>query len=447
MCISFGNPSDPCCDQAAASPLSGFIQRYVYPEPIADDIGLSDASWSFGVTGTPAADFNRTCLYHHFTTSSKRDVSVYNVLQPLRFSIESPSADGGEFDHWNDLTAGGFHPFFKSGQLGGDGLGIRDRLLPRNWHARFQNGVAKITQFPLPTNCLWDSELLNLGNPPSYLERSLQAIAPNLAPWEIDGNTDSYPVTTQPIAFRHVVNGVPGSVNPVTPGSNEFFIRVTPTDTYQIDVWYRIGLSASENFGDAPAKGCTYWPLRKVSNGSRQNSSSRMTFSNVDFSPNYHPERHAYSFTAAGQSGWTLVDAVSPDGSAGVRSTDTNSFWFEIGLDFVREIAQILFTPGPALIARHPNVARTILYRPVDDTGFYRSFTQSADYGAVTHAAAGRFHQDGTTVFELVPWTVEGVPVGFNLPSPLSTGRMNSASLPTRYREIPRRIIVTRVSR
>jgi hypothetical protein len=429
--------------------MNGFIQRPVIPEPIADDIGLSDASWSYGVTGTPSDDFNRTCLYHHFTTTSKRNLSVFNILQPLRFSIDSPSADGGRHDFWSDLTVGGTHPFFKSGQLGEDGLGtvgIREKLLPRDWHARFQNGVAKITQFPLPANCTWDQELLNLGNPHSYLERSLQSIAPGLPPWEI-GSPFSYPVTTQPVAFRHVVNGVPGSVSSVDAGSNEFFVRVTPEDTYQIDVWYRVGQAASQNLSDSPGKGCAYWPLRKVSNGSRQGSSSLIAFFNVDFSPNYNPERHAYAFTAAGQSGWTLVNAVSPDGSSGVMSTDSDSFWSEMVLDFGREIAEILFTPGPALIARHPNVAQTILYRPVDDTGFYRRFTQSADFGGVTHASSGRFYQDGTTVFELVPWTVEAVPPGVSLPSPLSTGHMNSASLPSRYREIPRRLIVQRVSR
>lgn len=472
MCITFGNPSDPCCDDAPAVPFLGFIQRHVYPEPIADDAGLSDANWSTGITGNVEPNVNRSCLYHHFTTPDKRNTSVFNILQPLRWSIETPANDGAPWDHWTDLTVGGTHPDYKSGQLTFDGfntVALREKLLPRDWHARFFNGIAKLANFPRPYVCNRDFDVLDLGGGESYLEQALQAIAPSVPPWQIDGNSDTYPVTSQVYAFRHVVNGVPGRVCILEDAEDDAgeFVRVTPADTYQIDIWYRIGLEASLLFSASPGKGCAYWPLRRLSNGSRQGSPYLLAFYNVDFSPNYDPNLQAFALAVAGHTGWTLREgsngphvlvtnddwhAASTAGGAAVQTDDPASFWALIQLNFAREIPEILFAPGAALKAKYPNIAETIMYRPVDNPGLYRKSSTSADYGSVTHASSGRFYQDGTTVFELVPWTVEGgisdESDGFiSFLIQQGVARFDSSDSPPAYREVPRRIIINRVSR
>ena len=470
MCISFGNPSDPCCDDAPAVPALGFIQRHFYPEAIPDDAGLSDAQWSTGITGDLATQFNRSCLYHHFTTPDQKNTSVFNVLQPLRFSIESPSNDGGEFDHWYDLTVGGTDPEYQSGQLTFDGVNtaaIRDKLLPRDWHARFVNSIANFANWPVPSVCRRDFDAVDLTGVESYLERSLQAIAPSVPPWQLDGSEDNFPVTTQTWAFRHVINGVPGRIffPYITAHDYGTSVRVTPTDIYQIDIWFKIGIAGLPNHDAIPGKGCVYWPLRRVSDGSRQGSPYLLTFYNVDFSPAYDPAKQAYSLTVAGHSGWTLRNgsngphvltpasndnnwsAESGDAGAVVQTYNPSSFWSRIVLDFSREIASAFLVPGDAMRAKYPEIGHAFLYRPVDNPGLYRKSTRSADYGSVTHAHCGRFYQDGTTVFELVPWTVEGGLGGVDYTFQPALGRADSGNSPPVYREVPRRLIFSRVSR
>jgi hypothetical protein len=467
MCITFGNPSDPCCDDAPAAPLGGFIQRHMIPQPITDDVGLSNALWLNGVTGNAETNLNRTCLYHHFTTPNKRTTSVFNILQPLRWSIEAPRNAGDSWDHWEDVTAGGTSPHYKSGQLSSAGfgfVGVRDKLLPRDWHARFQGNLVWVKSPPTPAVCIRDFDVINVTGSESYLEQSLQAIAPTTPPWQIDGNSDTYPVTTQVYAFRHVVNGAPGKVFLGDDLENDanWFIRVAPNDTYQIDVWYRVGIDASILFSPSAGKGCVYWPLRRVTNGSRQRSSYLMAFDNVDFSPFYNATLQAFAMTIAGHTGWTFRDgsngphrlvpeedwdAESGTGGAAVETDSVESFWSRIVFDFAREIPQVIFVPGPALKARHPAVSQAILYRATDNPDLYPERTNSADFGTVSHAGNGRLYQDGTTVFELVPWTVEGVPSESTAFFTLATGRADAASSPPSYREVPRRIILSRVSR
>ena len=468
VCITFGNPSDPCCDDAPAMPLFGFIQRYVYPEPIPDDVGLSDANWSTGITGNVEPNVNRSCLFHHFTTPNKKTISVFNILQPLRWSIETPAVDGGSFDHWVDLTVGGTSVDYQSGQLASSAdVGIREKLLPREWHATFSGGVAKVVPFGLqPSSCNRDFDVLDVGGGESYLERSLQAISPTVPPWDVDGSSDTYPVSTQLFAFRHVVNGVPGKtfLSDEITNDDPFFVRLSPADTYQIDIWYRIGVQATINKDESPGKGCAYWPLRRVTNGSRQRSSYLLTFYNVDFSQNFNPEQQAFALSVAGHSGWTLRNgsngphslvpedgwnAETGGGGAAVESNDPNSFWELIRLEFSREIAQVIFVPGDAMKAKYPAIGKVFLYRPVDNSGIYRRSTVSADFGSVTHAGSGRFHQDGTTVFELVPWTLEGGLLGVSTEFYFqpATGKADSAGSLRSYREVPRRIIISRVSR
>jgi hypothetical protein len=474
MCLTVNNPSDPCCESVPPIPLYGRISRNVFPTFIPDDIGISTAAWSFGVTGEPGASFDALCAYHHFTTPNKRTTAVFDILPPVRWSNVVPADDGGSFDHWFELA----DQQYTAGQaVLLSGSAVRDRLIPRDWHCRFSRNIAIVDGVPFPFQCTMNAAKNG------YRQLALQAIAPDLTPWLVDLNV--FPVEMQVVAMRHVINGVAQAVktgpavsalygsNPNNLPADPWSVRLNPNDRHEIDVWYKIGVWSLLNMQSQtmiPGKGCAYIPTRLVSNGSMRfvSSSHAVFYRNVDFSPNFNRARHTYELSLAGHTGWTLKDGSngphvmrtdgeweggSYEGGAVLFNDSESAYCTGIRLDFKREIAQVLFSPGPAMRSANPGMGQCFLYRSDDNQGLYRRSTISADYGEIQHAASGRFQQDGTTVFRLVPWSVQG---GFTEYGSSGTNnffqfhntdaRIASAPLPPSFRNVPRTITVKRVN-
>ena len=452
MCISFGNPSDPCCDDAPAVSTYGEIWRFYRAAAISDYAGISDATWSAGTTGHPVVDTN--CLYHHFQTPNIRTTAVFNILNPIRWSPMTPSGDGGRLDVWAE-TGLGYHAANDKQQ----GLvGMRRGFIPRNWHCRFRGDVAIAKFLPFPGFCVSDS-----GS--EYEEANIEAIAPAVGPWGYDGSSKTFPVYQSIFALAHILNG--RQVGPVIIGEaaaedSSRRIRVRPDDVYEVDIWYRIGLYAQPLLvSDTPTKGCALIRQSKVSNGSefvatqsnQVNTGSpgpaTIGFRNVDFSPSFNPEKQTFAITVTGHRGWRLAYGSNGPhkmrfGDSGELTPAVASTSIVCNIDSESPFEKLtVYWATEIPFAVLANADYQLIYRSSLDSDQYLSASTSTDHGSIRHAPPGRFDQQATTVFELVPWSLNSrlpfeefgqISEGTNGPDPAVPGF------------VPRRIIVTRAS-
>lgn len=471
MCISFGNPSDPCCEDAPAVPSTGGISRYLRPESIADYAGLSDAEWIAGTTGTPGPDADCFCFYHHFQAS--RQTGVFNVLNPIRWSPMAPEHDGGRFDCWR-YTGG---DQFRANPHSNGFVGLRRGLIPKDWHCRFIGGVALPWSPPLPSFCTRGTP----GSDTEYQETNLQAIAPTIPPFE-DADTDKlFTVEVSVAAICHYING--NQVRGVVFGDaldnvENWRVRVRPDDFYQIDVWYRVGYNGVPSGSADIAKGCAVIRTARVESGSELVPTYRkfnegfyndgvlphfMNFLNVDFSPFFNSEKQTFEITLSGHRGWSLAygsngphKLLNPlpgeligQGELTVAVGST-SIICEVENDSPVERIFVLwaFEIAFAIITFKHGTApvRSALYRSSDTSGgHYLTETQTTDFGTIRHAPPGRFNQAGTTVFALVPWSLNpNLNEAFEYYGKQSEGTTGpDPAIPS---SVPRRIIVNRVS-
>lgn len=415
-------------------PVSGSIRRYMNVQLLADYEGIADTTWTLGTTGNinGAANTSFNCYYHHYTTTNQRTESKTFLMTPLRFSIAAPATDGGTYDYW--LAASGAPTYRRyAGSILGD-VGITDTLLPTGTHGVWNGGYSLLYRPNFYAFCV----SVNDFNPTTWKEATLNAIASTTQVWGFFGGLqqNSGCDTPQIAAIRHRVNGVAVGSLILNPGNNpevgtNWRIPVLPDDTYELDVWLRIGTQAKASYPAIPGKACLYIPTTRVSNGSRQTQITNaggygtygnvFLFRNVDWSPNFSKVDQTYSVTISGHSGWTLKDgtdgphkmitdsawtAVFGDGFITWNKKVNDGYVRAINLRFEREIAHVELEPGP-LMSTTITPSNFLAYRATG-TGEYRTSTTSTDLGAVTHAEPGLFDQAGTTTFDLVPWSLAG---------------------------------------
>jgi hypothetical protein len=471
MCITFGNPSEPCCGVAPPKRLAGNIERRYIPESIEDYAGISTAVWQSGTTGEVLANRNCQCLYHHFTTPNMRTTSVFNVMNPLRFRPAAPDTNGGQFDIWaqpasiamaNNVSVG----FAQTGRAG-----LSQKFLPRDWHGKFRDGIAEV--FLSSFIGMADICKSNDGGF-SATELNLNAIRPDLPFWQYVGSGSNFPCGCDPFAIQHRINGRPVKRLYTRPefntiGREAFSVKVRPGDVWEIDVWFEVGISAAPNYAMLPAKGVCYFAGPLVSNGSRVRQMRSVFFGNVDWQTAVNPDEHTYTISIAGHRGWTLKasgngphkletdDEWVAGTGGGVASayprlsSSAREFCRGIRLNWSQEIPEIVLFNGSE------SDPRVYLYRSELSTdGHYLEQTQSTEFGTVQHAFAGRFDQGGTTVFRLVPWSQDGsfsdgmTPDTDTIPGQyyfehLAEGSFGPANpIP---RTVPRTITVSRVGR
>ena len=467
MCITFANPSEPCCAPVEPIPLSGYVYRYYQPTILEDYEGLADAAWSDGTTGETSPARNAVAVYHHRTTPNARTTSVFNILPPVRWSVTAPDTDGGTYEQWSENPTFAGH-FRESNGFQTGYVGIRERLIPRGSHCRFRGDISNIPgpgQVPVPNYCHG-----GIYGSAEYAERSLQAIAPGFAPWQYDGSDDVFPVSVSVFAFRHRINGNPGPlhIGDAVQLANNWRFRIRPTDTYEIDLWYRIGIEAALHFPTTPAKLCVYIPFGVISDGNTSRQSQLMLFGNVDFSPAFNWQKQTYAVSIGGHRGWTLKngsngphkiatdeDWEASNGAGGVNfvPADYRTGYVErIALNFEKEIAEVLLVTGPKMrpAGTPEGVGKVLLYRSEANANLYRRRTRSTRYGEIEHASPGMFNQAGTTVFRLVPWSWEAgyyagtvEDVGHTVYLHESEGR--TTANPVIPRTVPKTITLTRV--
>lgn len=436
MCLTYANPSDPCCVQAPPVPNGGAIYRHVVPTFVDDYESLADAAWQFGTTGEPSVNWNANCAFYHVVTPSGRDTSVHNIMPPVRWSVYAPETDGQTFDVWTETTSINVEGvvglwdslvYLETGIeegrdfLGAGTVGLRRKFLPRQSHARFKDNLLRIDPFgaPFPSVCRYKNGLTSAD----YIESTLEALAPNVPAIASDASTTSFPIDIAIHAIRHRINGQP--IGRLYVGSevnlqSSWQFRIKPTDEYSLDVWYRVGVSANPNLNPTPYKGCCYVPLATVATGDRWREHRMMAFRNVDYSPKFNPTKQTYELTVGGHSGWTLLNArngpvaMEPNdnwnasilaGSVAIIPKDIDdSPWRVIALHFSQEIATAHFVTYDKLTGS----GHDYLYRAVDDSDLYLNSSYSTKFGTIEHAPTGVFKQDGTTVFRLVGWSVYG---------------------------------------
>lgn len=430
MCITFGNPSDPCCDDAAATRLPGTIFRLMQPVAVEDYAGLSTATWQAAVIA------GNQSLFHHFTSPNTLTTSRWDILSPVRWSPASPADDGGRYDYFNE----GFSDTVSHQSAVTQ---IRRALLPANWHARFINGTTGLIFRSYVEPRMFPNEVgESVFGSRVYADAYLQSIAPSVPIW---GSSPPYNIPPAPAeSFVYAVqlrmNGLPVGPLLIDPDGAELSgiadVRFRPgqNDNIEFDVWYRIGIEAGLGNASAPGKGCVTLAQYNATTGSNRGLVYHAEFSNVDFSPEFNPSLQTFEISAAGHTGWKLLDDSNGphrmESSGGFGSPFYGEMFLAavpeyapaIRLRFGQEVAEIVIEGG-SLNGR--------TYRPVANPQYYRKSVFSLDFGEINDAACGPFFQSGTTVFELVP----DLPALAGRPSP---------PIP---REVPRRFVVTRVSR
>lgn len=479
MCLTFGNPSDPCCKQAPPVPATGRIFRYMVPLFVDDYEGLATAEWQFGTTGELASNYNCHCAYHHFITPSKQKTSVHEILAPVRWTIHGGDIDGQNLDSWvpvgdnQDRTLALTQGFLWTTGLGNSDtrqtrpagwIGVRDKLLPKQSHGRFTKGIAHVVYYHLqvPRPCL-----LDIHHPTEYLEKNLDAIAPGVAKTQISGGLQYFGIHSSIHAIRHRLNGQPikrlyfrdelGQ-----PAAYQF--RPKPTDKYEIDVWYKIGHDAQPIEQDVPGKGVAYLPLGLVSTGDRWREVWLQEFGNVDYSPRFNHAKQTYELTVGGHFGWTLRDGcngpfpmeTNDDWNASINAGSVvitpkvpdGSPWKVIALHFSQEIATAHFV----VYDRLTGDKHDCIYRAGATEDLYRSTTVSTKYGTINHAQTGLFNQNGTTTFLLVSWSYSTGVVEHDVDNHAIISYGNAAEGRTDFdsnipRSIPRSLTFTRINR
>ena len=451
-------------------PLDGRIHRAMTPALISDYEGLSTASWSTGVTGaigTGGAGSSWNCWYHHVVQSDPR-VEYSVIMQPVRWSIAAPSADGGTYDFWN-TRSGGLPGYIPQGLGGSDGsgnfggtLGIVNKLLPTGHFAEYPSGFAELYTTLVASPCR-----LRQGFTNTWTEAALQAISPTT---QISGSGPQITVA----AIRHRVNGTAvGTLQLNPPGNrsvtNAWRFDLVEGDTYAIDIWYRFRI-LPEQFATWQTRACAYIPTTLVSNGSRRYlptlaSLPVATFRNVNFSPAFNFKEQTYQVTVSGHTGWTLKDGsdgphkmvTAGNWSAGIgngqivwRYNPQNSYCNAIVFRWDREYPTLEFYPGPShsMWAGSRGSTPPLIFRPA--AAGYRTNTTSTDFSTLGHIDAGTFTQSGTTTFNLVQLITDAVPAF------LSDGTILEPSYPEAFDfgagvgilnpDIPTTITLTRVS-
>jgi|GEM_PF-3869475 len=404
-------------------PLRSWIARVMRPTIISDYEGLSTAAWSTGGTTGRPGSANATCIYKLITTANQQIESVEYILDPIRWAIAAPSSDGGSYDFWVNRAGFTAHkrPLLRYGSDQFGKIGITNTLLPSGSHGIWQEGFSLINPSQLyPWRC---EHNLTSVDYTKWIEVNLSNIEASTQSWGAAfGFLDGGIRTNQIAAIRHRVNGSPVGSLILNPNPNHLVdpawrVSVSADDTYELDVWYRIGSQANSSFSPIPAKGCVYFPQTAVASGAELVAGS-IQFENVDFSPSFNFQEETYRVTIAGHSDWTLKD-----GSDGPHKIVTGGGWTavigagelrwirdsntdyvsEIRLYWDREIVHAELLPGPLMST---GTGAALYYRAVS-TGEYRANT-SAPWlgGTVTHADSGLFDQAGTTTFSFVDWSL-----------------------------------------
>jgi len=476
MCITLLNPSEPCCERA--SQLLGRITRWMRPTLVDDYYGFSTHSWSTGETGDrgdllPAAvaAVNRVCFFHELIHENiMSELPETHILSPIRWTMAAPDQDGSGYDFWqalDDLPG----LFEHAGPHGFSSNPVSPWLLPADGHCRFVDSKVEYDRFIFPAAEIADSTVIgdSFSNAPimAFRDSGFQAISPGVSvlPALPPSFTPARPLS--PVyAIQQRINGAPAGPCFLWADATDqeradfvFALKVKPGDRFEIDFWWQMTivvqftrLEISDDvirnlLKDRSHKILNYFPVSLVSTG--QLFGALQHFKNVNFSPRFDAASHRLEFTVAGHVGWTL----NGDGNGPLRFGQVASDqayhvmpgheWISsLQLFWDREIADLYLVPGPAMLARHPELAANqILYRPRSGGDqHYRRRTTHTDFGAISHAPCGRYYQHGVTSFDLVRWTAG--------PGP-SRERAVGSSIGNGpvFDGLPRRILIKRVNR
>jgi len=478
MCITFLNPSEPCCERA--NQLLGRITRWMRPTLVDDYYGFSTHSWSTGETGNrgnllpgDVASVNRVCFFHELIHENvMSELPETHILSPIRWTMAAPDQDGSGYDFWQALED--LPGLFEHGSPHGFSSNpVSPWLLPADGHCRFVDSKIEYDRFILPAAEIADSTGNNDYNF-IFRDSGFQAISPGVSvlPSLPPSFTPSRPLNPF-YAIQQVINGTPaGPCFKWADATDQeradfvFALKVKPGDRFEIDIWWQMQIvvqftrlnedGSPDEVGDGiirdllkdrSHKILNFFPVSLVSTGRLFGTFHH--FKNVNFSTRFDAASHRLEFSVAGHVGWTL----DGNGNGPLRfsqvATDQADHvipgheWISsLQLFWDREIADLYLVPGPAMLARHPELAANqILYRPRwGGDEHYRRRTTHTEFGAITHAPCGRYHQHSITSFELVRWTAG--------PGP-SRERAVGSSIGNDpvFDGLPRRILIKRVTR
>lgn len=430
--------------------LAGYVYRSVTPSFIADYEGISDTTWTAGTTGNTTENFN--CYYAEINTSSRRDASVAVIMAPVRFTVYSPASDGGTFDYW--IRKGGISATTVYDFIYGGGVDpITTGMIPSGSHCEFVDDEAYVGG-PVGTT-LFSTSLFPY---PVYATTADATFSSGL-------NIDPGYMTREPYAFAHRVNGsIVGSVVMTIAAANVKCI-VTASDTYEIDVWYRIAFTSNTALPATPGKAVAYFHTTHVSTGSRRkrfgaNSHYNIVFANVNFAPAFNMLTQTYELTVAGHTGWYLIAGSNgpaammdrygywhggaDNGFAYIQNTRGTIYdgqWSKITLTWNSEIAYatVEMRSTSSVVSN-----RVYYYRSTTASTEYRTRTTSTDYGSIDSSFYGFFNQSGTTTFEYIE-DIALNPAGATV---IGDGNSTTAAVTvTRPADVPTSLTFTRIAR
>lgn len=415
----------------------------------------STQAWSTGTTGTSSGSFtDRNCLYYFYTTTNQQVSSAPVIMEPIRWTIAAPASNGGQYDHVFSQPLVGTRKSLNPFGYPTPGLfGVAETLLPSGSHGEWQGGFAVVAHNLQPKVPLL--RYPNTGNSKVWVESNLSDISASTDSW---ASGQAVQVVAQIAAIRHRVNGSPVGSLILDPGTNprtdpNWRVAVSPDDTYEIDVWYRIFTFGLPSYPPIPGKACVYFATTQLSDSTWVNHQNYIRFENTDWSPSFNYREQTYSVTVSGHTGWTLKDgsdgphkmisggdwAANIGNGAIVWYKNTNNGHIRsIRLVWDREVAHVVIDPGPLMSLG--NSTRFLAYRAANDGKYRSSVNAPAHGGTVTLASSGAFNQAGTTTFHLVDWTI----VSNNAPDWYEGFR--GSFLPSPLGDVPTSVTVTRVS-
>jgi len=478
-------------------PFYGEFYRYFKASSVADYESIATATWSTGTTG---GTDSWNCIYAHLTTPNCQTNGIDEIMNPIRYEIDAPASNGGTFDWLNKTGFGqvylpashdgryGFSRF--TGRIGIDSfsssydqyaqystqvMGIHDKLLQTNSHAVFQSDrmTHSDPQFLslLPIHPYGATHAAS-----TWLESTLEAIQPT---YQRLGN--SY-VSVTPYRVQHYVNASASGALHSTSTAWQHVDSVALNDGYYFDVWWRIQYTPRPNLPATPGRTCPYLPTTKASSGTRRfvyqyTSANRgkgrswipfVRLRNLDYSPEFSYQEQTYQITINGHTGWTLhlgsntailktgTGVTAAIGGGQITWTVDNTHptyqWVrQIVLKWDQEIPTLTITAGTSMLeAMAIDDGAHFLgvqYSPSDSSDYRESVAQT-DYGTINVGPAGTFTQDGTTTFDLIPWSATvGTPLAFQTLRGLYSNTAANALLPAfPDPAIPTSVTVTRVS-
>lgn len=330
-----------CCLCTPPVPFPGFIRRYLYPTAIADYNSLSNTTYTAEQYYTDVAkNFSTStfyyggkllnCLSYTMTIPATATSRQSAILQPVRFTIDETSTNGGTLDYWKSSSG-----FLRRAIDAQYQAFASDELLPASGNSHVSdNDPPNINYANDLTSGLYDLWKQTSGYEftgrvfapplprnfevrPRYVQiRKNGAAYGNLYDLEDFNDNRESSIGLQKYVTQNTIL-FSGSPNFNSSYWNVFTFQFSAGDTAELDVWFEVvadpdpnqivtkyvpvSIGQNDNASSSHAGHDTdssWVPAGAVLLGANPLASAAMQVSGLDMSDGYDPSADTYTYTA-----------------------------------------------------------------------------------------------------------------------------------------------------